>query len=36
MNEPWATLEAGLAGCEPGFILEREQPPQQIRAEIAA
>ena len=36
MNEPWATLEAGLAAFEPGFILERERPPQQVRAEIAA
>lgn len=33
---PWATLEAGLAAFEPGFTLKREQPPQQIRAEIGA
>jgi antitoxin VapB len=36
INDPWATLEAGLAAFEPGFTLEREQPPQQVRAEIAA
>lgn len=31
-----ATLEAALAAFEPGFILEREQSPQQTRAEISA
>ena len=36
INDAWATLEAGLAAFEPGFTLEREQPPQQVRAEIAA
>ena len=36
INDPWATLEAGLAAFEPGFTLEREQPPQQVRAEISA
>lgn len=36
INGPWATLEAGLAAFEPGFTLEREQPQQQVRAEIAA
>lgn len=36
INDPWATLEAGLAAFEPGFTLEREQPPQQVRAEITA
>jgi antitoxin VapB len=35
INNPWATLEAALAAFEPGFTLEREQPPQQVRAEIA-
>ena len=34
--DPWATLEAGVAAFEPGFTLEREQSPQQVRAEIAA
>ena len=36
INDPWATLEAGLAAFEPGFILAREQPPQQVRTEISA
>lgn len=36
INDAWAMLEAGLAAFEPGFTLEREQPPQQVRAEIAA
>lgn len=36
LDDPWATLEAGLAAFEPGFTLEREQPLQQVRAEISA
>ncbi len=36
IDDPWATLEAGLAAFEPGFTLAREQPQQQVRAEIAA
>ena len=36
MDNPWETLEAALASFEPGFILEREQPEAQIRAEIVA
>lgn len=36
MDNPWETLEAALANFEPGFVLEREQPEAQIRAEIAA
>ena len=36
IDDPWATLEAGLMAFEPGFTLAREQPPQQVRAEIAA
>ena len=34
LDDPWATLEAGLASFEPGFVLERQQPddPQQARA----
>lgn len=35
MNDPWQTLEAGLAAFELGFVLTREQPDDQIRAEIA-
>ena len=36
IDDPWATLEAGLAAFEPGFTLAREQPQQQVRVEIAA
>lgn len=35
LDAPWATLEAGLNAFEPGFVLEREQPEHQVRAEIA-
>jgi antitoxin VapB len=35
MDDPWQTLAAGLAAVEPGFVLTREQPDDQIRAEIA-
>jgi antitoxin VapB len=35
MNDPWQTLEAGLATFEPGFVLTRAQPDDQLRAEIA-
>lgn len=35
VDEPWAMLEAALAGFEPGFSLTREQPEQMARAEIA-
>ncbi len=34
IDDPWETLEAGLAAFEPGFVLTREQPPAQARAEI--
>lgn len=36
VDNPWATLEAALSSFEPGFVLMREQPEPQIRAEIAA
>ena len=36
VDDPWATLEAALASFEPGFVLTRDQPEPQIRAEIAA
>ena len=36
VDAPWATLEAALESFEPGFTLEREQPEQQARADIAA
>jgi antitoxin VapB len=35
MEDPWQTLEAGLAAFEPGFQLSREQPEQQQRQELA-
>lgn len=34
LDDPWQTLEAVLAAFEPGFVLERQQPDKQIRAEI--
>jgi antitoxin VapB len=34
VDDPWQTLAAGLAAFEPGFEITREQPDQQIRAEI--
>jgi antitoxin VapB len=36
MDDPWQLLEAGLATFEPGFVLMREQPDDQIRVEIAS
>jgi antitoxin VapB len=36
VDNPWATLEAALSSFEPGFVLTRDQPEQQIRTEIAA
>lgn len=36
VDDPWATLEAALAAFEPGFVMTRDQPEQQDRAEIAA
>ena len=35
LDDPWQTLEAGLAAFEPGFELTRQQPQEQIRADIA-
>jgi antitoxin VapB len=35
VNAPWQTLEASLAAFEPGFVITRDQPATQIRAEIA-
>jgi antitoxin VapB len=34
IDDPWQTLEEGLATFEPGFVLEREQPEQQQRDTI--
>ncbi len=35
VDDPWQTLTAGLDAFEPGFVLTREQPDEQIRPEIA-
>jgi antitoxin VapB len=35
VDDPWQTLAAGLAAFEPGFVIAREQPMDQIRAKIA-
>ncbi len=35
IDAPWATLEAALSAFEPGFVLVREQPEAQARAEIS-
>ncbi|MDP3135261.1 MAG: hypothetical protein Q8N17_02875 [Burkholderiaceae bacterium] len=34
VDDPWQTLEAGLAAFEPGIVLTRQQPDDQIRPEI--
>jgi len=34
LDNPWDTLEASLSAFEAGFVLAREQPPQQVRPEI--
>ncbi len=34
IDDPWATLEAGLASFEPGFTIERQQPDAQQRESI--
>ena len=36
LDDPWQTLEAGLAAFEPGFTLTREQPLAQQRPDIDA
>ena len=33
-DDPWQTLQAGLAAFESGFVLTREQPDTQQRDEI--
>ncbi len=34
VNDPWQTMEDGLAAFEAGFVLSREQPSAQERDEI--
>ncbi len=29
IDDPWDTLEAGLASLEPGFVIEPHQPDEQ-------
>ena len=36
IEDPWQTMEAGLAAFEPGFQLSREQPEPQQRQELAS
>ena len=35
IEDPWQTLEAGLAAFEPGFQISRGQPEQQLRPDPA-
>ncbi len=35
IDDPWQTLEAGLAAFEPEFVITREQPEEQIREAIS-
>ena len=35
VDDPWQTLLAGLAAFEPNFVLTRNQPDDQVRAEIS-
>lgn len=34
IDDPWQTLEEGLAAFDQGFVLEREQPDPQQREPI--
>jgi antitoxin VapB len=34
IEDPWQMLEAGLEAFEPGFVISREQPEQQMRDAI--
>jgi antitoxin VapB len=34
IDDPWRMLEAGLDAFEPGFVLSRDQPEQQVRDAI--
>jgi antitoxin VapB len=35
IDDPWQTLEAGLAAFEPGIVITREPPEGQIRKAIS-
>ncbi|MCK7575518.1 MAG: antitoxin [Chromatiales bacterium] len=34
IDNPWVTLEAALDAFEPDFVLTRDQPEAEVRAEI--
>jgi antitoxin VapB len=34
IDDPWQTMEAGLAAFDPGFELQRDQPDQQASPAI--
>ncbi len=36
VDDPWETLEAALLSFEPDFVMTRDQPEPQVRAEISA
>jgi antitoxin VapB len=36
IDQSWAMLDAALEEFEPGFQLQREQPEEQIREEMAS
>ena len=35
VDDPWQTLQAGLEAFEPGFVLTRAEPEDQMRDEIS-
>ena len=35
MTDPWQVLEEALGEFEPGFRLERSQPDDQVRSDLA-
>lgn len=35
-DDPWQSMEAGLDAFEPGFVLERQQPGEQVNHEVIA
>ena len=35
LSDPWAMMDAALAAFEPGFQMNRDQPADQLREEIA-
>jgi len=34
IDDPWETLEEGIASFEKGFVIERQQPDEQLRESI--